>query len=123
MTGADRSADAVTVYNARAAWDEGTLGDPLRTQITKAVLRGESISLDWPEVYGATASTILTRTQGARFKGHSVWAAGTRQEERADVEAVLYSNDRGHVLMAEETWDSGKADWFIVQFYDGQSVS
>jgi hypothetical protein len=49
---------------------------------------------------------------GQNFGGHATWA-----RDRATAEAVLYSNDSGHVLGGEENWESGMTDWFVVQLW------
>lgn len=104
-------------YDAQAAWEYGELNEHFRTKITDAVIRDNEISIDWPPVEGAATQTILRRTAGSNYVGRSVWASGTSQEDESTVEAVLYSNQSGHILVGQETWRiSGKTDWFVVQF-------
>jgi hypothetical protein len=106
-----------TSYSARAAWDYGILTDCLRTRLGQAIIRGKAeISLVWTPLDGAATSTELKRTTGSNFIGRSVWAAGTPKELVSAVEAILYSNDSGHVLVGQEKWSNGDVDWFIVQF-------
>jgi hypothetical protein len=73
--------------------------------------------LDWfkrsgAAIGGAAAHTVLTRMHGQDFRGHATWAG-----DRATVEAVLWSNDSGHVLVGEESWESGMTDWLVVQMW------
>ena len=109
-------------FEASAAWDFGNLDDPFRTRLTDAIIRNEAISLRWPDFEGAPTLTVLSVEQGTRYRGHSTWAPGTPHEEVADVEAMLYSNELGHVLVGQEHWSSGKSDWFIVRLSNGCSV-
>ncbi len=109
-----------TAYAARAAFDDGGLADHLKTKLVRAVIRDGTIALDWPEMDGHTAQTLLTQAAAGKYTGHSVWAAGTREEVRAVVEATLYSNETGHMVVGEEKWANGKIDWFVVQLAEGR---
>lgn len=109
-------------YDARAASDDGMLDDAFSFRITKAIFRDGQIVIDWAKCEGETTLTVLTKTHGSRFSGKSVWGARTPHEETAVVEAVLYSNELGHVLVGEERWSSGEGDWFVVQLFGERSV-
>jgi hypothetical protein len=98
------------------------LEDLFRKPVPRAIFRGDEISLEWGPTEGQTAHSVLTRSRGGHYSGHSVWAAGTPREQRAVVEAVLYSNADGHVLVGQEKWANGDADWFVVQLFNGQTI-
>jgi hypothetical protein len=102
-------------YVARAASDDGGIEDGLRITITKAIFRDGQIVIEWPEFDGLTTLTELTKAQGSKYTGKSVWGAKTPHAETAAVEAVLYSNEYGYVLVGVEKWSGGEAVWFIVQ--------
>jgi hypothetical protein len=117
------ASETVTQYDARAAWDYGVLDDHFESQIPQAIFRGETIVIDWPpSIAGETTHTVLTRTAGSKYRGQSIWASRTPKEKEAVVEAVLYSNELGHVLVGEERWLSGYVDFFVVQFSNGRTV-
>jgi hypothetical protein len=118
MTKRPSSRPGIKEYNARAGCDEGALDDMFEVAITKAILRGNEIIIEWPEYYGHTTHTKLTTTAGSTYSGESIWGAHSEEEETAVVDAVLYSNEQGHVLVGEEHWSSGDCDWFVVQFFE-----
>jgi hypothetical protein len=122
MTKRPASPTSAMQYDARAASDDGMLTDGFSLGITKAIFRDDQIVIDWAKFDGETTLTVLTKTRGSRYSGKSVWGDRTPREETAIVEAVLYSNDLGHLLIGEEKWSSGVGDWFVVQLYGGRSV-
>lgn len=105
----------VTHFDAVAAWAYGELADFFSTSPRKVIFRGDTIVIDWVPAEGAPTLTTLTRSSGGMYKGESVWAGRTPEEQTASVEAVLYSSERGHILVGEEKWSSGEQDWFVVQ--------
>jgi hypothetical protein len=117
----DIRSGAAIAYDARAAWDYETLDQRFRTKITRAVFHDDTILIDWPPENGKMASTVLRKGSGSRYTGRTLTGAGTPQEETSAVEAVLYSNEIGHVLIGQETWASWN-DWFVVQFANGTEL-
>lgn len=111
-----------TAYEATAAWAYGMLSDHLREHLKQAIIREDSIALDWGVSEGATTTTELRKIRGSTFKGDSVWASGTPDELRAVVHAVLYSSDAGHILMGNEEWSDGRMDWFVVHLFNGRTI-
>ncbi len=112
---------SVIHYEARAGWDNGTLDEHLGTRIVKAVIREGAITLEWPLHDDEKAETYLTSDNGYHYSGYSVWSPATQRQQRSVVEAVLYSNKVGHVLVGQENWPSGLENWFIVQFSNGRA--
>jgi hypothetical protein len=104
-----------THYEARGTWDLGGLAEFFETPIANAIIREGEISIEWPPLEGIAPQTVLQKSSGSRYFGRSIWARGTSHEDVAEVEAVLYSNELGHILVGQETWRSGTTDWFVVQ--------
>lgn len=114
-------------YEARGHWKEGIIADFLHVNLPPATLASDTISFDWPEPEGTTAIR-LGKSLGSksRYVGTSFFTPADDNKqgkaEQAEVTATLYSNDEGHVLFGYEKWDSGKGDWFVVQFSNGKPV-
>lgn len=103
-----------TTTDARSAWEEGRLEDHFNKPVSMCIV-DDTISIEWPDSKGEKSVTSLRRTKGPQYAGKSVWASGTSKEETAIVEAVLYANETGYVLIGEETWPLSGIDWFTVQ--------
>lgn len=110
-----------TRYEARAAYKYEQLEDHLQQIVIEAIIRDKTVSIEWAEEYGARTHTTLTQTNGPIYTGESVWALGTRKELHGMVEASLYSNEIGYILVGEETWPNEK-DWFVVQLFNGTGI-
>ena len=105
-----------TQYFARATSDEGEIEDAFPIAITRAILRGGQIVIDWPEFDGEKTLTVLTKAQGKQvLRGVGLGVSRRRMRQTAVVEAVLYSNELGDAPVGEERWSGGEADWFVVQ--------
>jgi len=111
-----KSADTVKHFSGRAAWNEGTLADHFKDEIVETIFRGDEISIVWPRIDNEHSEmTLKKRSDRGEYAGRGIWASGTPYEDIAEIQAVLYSNPGGHVIVGEEKWKSGKVDWFVVQ--------
>jgi hypothetical protein len=98
------------------------LADHLKDPIASAVIRGDEIAVEWPRLDGEHSQmTLRRRSPRGEYSGRTIWASGTPFEDVAEVEAVLYSNPSGHLIVGEEKWKSGKVDWFVVQLVPDES--
>ena len=45
-------------------------------------------------------------------------------DDRARLEAVIYSNNQGHILLGQGTWKkTGRRESFIIQFHSGKAIT
>jgi hypothetical protein len=118
----DMTLQTVVRFSGRAAWGESLLADHLKDEIVEAIVRGDEISLVWPRIDGEHSQmTLKKRSDRGEYSGRGIWASGTPFEDVAEIQAVLYSNSGGHVILGEEKWKSGKVDWFVVQLTTNRS--
>ena len=118
----DDAPKMVTRFDALGRWDDGMLAHDFGKPMTAALFRDDEIVVDWPYDH-ETTHIVLKRTTGSHYKGETTWAVGTRSEVKGVVEAELYSNDGGHVLMGEERWPNGEVDWFVLRLTNGRPVT
>jgi hypothetical protein len=112
-----------TRFDGKGAWDFGTIDDHLANPVTEVIIREAEIVIDWEPVDGWPVNTILRKVTGSSYSGQSVWAARTARQQTADVEAVLYTNELGHMLVGEEHWSNGDDDWFVLRLSNARPVS
>jgi hypothetical protein len=109
------------LYKARARWDEGELSDFITEIIGRVVFRDKTISFEWlSDDKEVVQCTELTTLDGISYSGRTYYA---HEPGEAKVDATLYSNPRGHLLIGEGVWDDhGRAEAFIVQFFDAKEI-
>jgi hypothetical protein len=117
---------AAVVYEARGSWGEADLSEFLGLSdvaIGRAVFRKNEITFDWmSDEKRPVQHTRLSSTDGVRFEGYTEYASGYGND-RAWVDAVLYSNSLGHILLGDGTWQrEGRNESFIIQFRSGKPV-
>jgi len=109
------------VYNARGMWSDDDLSDFITEQIGRAVFRDKTISFEWLSDDKKVAQcTELTTLDGISYSGRTYYA---HEQGEAKVDATLYSNPRGHLLIGEGVWDDdGRTEAFMVQFFDAKEI-
>jgi len=116
----DVAEDQATFFEGRALWGDEELSEFFCNQIGRAIFRDNEISFDWVDEGEIIESTHLRSRNKINFQGQSINSAGTPEETKATVEAALYSNPNGHVLVGQGVWDDGRTEMFIAQFFGGK---
>src|SRR5437016_365443 len=100
----------VRTYQADGAVFEDSLSEFFDVQIARAILRDKAISFDWIVDHDEVEAVQLTSQDGINFSGRSINSPGTKWEYSARVEAVIYSNAKGHVVIAQSVYDDGQEE-------------
>ena len=113
-------------YESRCSWAESDLTELLGfddvPMIGRVIVRGDEIAFDWLTNGEAVQHTKLFSADGTAYSGFTVYANGL-DDDRARVEATLYSNSRGHILVGQGVWEQeGRAESFIIQLHSGKQV-
>jgi hypothetical protein len=116
-----------TVYESRCSWSECDLAELLnfsdQTVIGPVIIseRERKISFDWigPDHKPVQHTRLLT-TDGVRYEGYTT-EPPSQVADRARVEATLYSNSLGHILVGQGVWEEDRrCESFIIQLHSGQ---
>lgn len=115
-------------YQALCHWEEVDLEELLELKpdrVKNVVFRGKEISFDWVSVGNdkeMVQTTLLSTVDGVRYTGITKCLPGYG-DDVAPVEAVLYSNNRGHLLLGQGTWEQDRfTESFFIQLYDEKIV-
>lgn len=111
--------DLVRTYEANGVVFEEEI---FPSVIAEAVFRNNAISFDWQLSNGEVETVKLTTLDGVSFLGHSIHSKGTTRESTAQVNADLYSNQKGHVLIGKSEYDDGREELWIVRFCNEHRV-
>lgn len=124
---AAHKSSVTTVYESRCSWGECDLAELLdfsdEVVIGPVIVcqRERKISFDWigPD-HKPVQHTHLLTTDGVRYEGYTMESPG-QGADRARVEATLYSNSIGHILVGQGVWEEDRRhESFIIQLHSGQ---
>jgi hypothetical protein len=117
----NRKSAGIMRFHGRATFDNGTLDDLLEYEVKEAIFKDNVLTFDWHLPDGAIETFHLTTLNGTEYRGRATLNPGTKWEEVASVEAVLYQNDRGRVLIGNLDAE-GEDEALVVQFFNGEKV-
>jgi hypothetical protein len=114
------------VYEARCKWGNEDVSELLELSdgiIGKVIVRENEIAFDWiSDEKRPVEHTRLSTIDGVRYVGYTEDVPGCG-DDRARIEAILYSNSQGHILLGQGTWElEGRRESFIIQFHSGKPV-
>jgi hypothetical protein len=117
---------AAIVYEGLCSWGDEELGEFLGWSdgiIGKVILRENEVAFDWiSDEKEAVQHTHLTTTDGIHYVGYTAHGPG-HGDDRARIDAVLYSNAQGHILLGQGAWEQdGRTESFIIQLHTGKPV-
>jgi hypothetical protein len=109
-------------FSGRALLLDCDLSDSFDIEIGKVVFRRNGISFDWIFDGEVAECVRLTSLDGIVFNGTTTNSPGTTWESTSRVEGVLYSNAKGHILVAQTELLDGEDESWFVQLSDGKAV-
>lgn len=108
----------IKVFDARATALGGSMSEWFEDQIGRVIFRPGTLSFDWLHDGKVSRTICLTTTDNIHYHGNSTKNGAFR----AKVNAILYTNTQGHVLIGEWEYEGGKVSTKIVQFFNPKEI-